>query len=145
MAGRAQLLVATVAVAALALTACGSDVAANDVEVGQCTNQDLTGSVGEIETVDCAEPHVAEVFATFDLEGDDYPGVDEVDTLATEGCTGARFEDYVGLPYEESEVFAAPLTPTEQTWNEADDRTVICFAVTSDGSETEGSVKGANI
>jgi hypothetical protein len=128
----------------LVVVACGTDVAANDAEVGQCTDQDLTGSVGEIDSVDCAEPHVAEVFALFDLDGDEYPGTAEVQRLALEGCTGSRFEDYVGLPYAESEIFAGPLVPTEETWNEADDRTVICFAGSEDGSPTEGSVKGAD-
>jgi hypothetical protein len=138
------LFVAAAAAGALVLAACGSDVAANDVEVGQCTNQDLTGSVGEIDTVDCEESHTAEVFALFDLEGDDFPGAEEVTTLAIEGCTGDRFEAYVGLPYQESEIFSEPLAPSEETWNEADDRTVICFAVASDGSASEGSVKDAN-
>lgn len=130
--------------AGLTLAACGSDVAANDVEVGACTNQDLSASVGEIDTVDCAESHTAEVFAVFDLEGDEFPGAEEIAQSASEGCNGDRFEDYVGVPYAESEIFSAPLAPTEQTWNDADDRTVICFAVTADGSATEGSVKGAN-
>ena len=129
--------------AAFCLAACGDDVPANDVEVGQCTNQDLTGQVGEIDTVDCDNAHTAEVFALFDLDGDDYPGSEEVASLATEGCTGDRFEEYVGLSYAESEIFAANIAPTEETWNDADDRTVICFAVAQDGSATEGSVKGA--
>jgi hypothetical protein len=131
------------------LTAC-TDVAANDLEVGDCTSDDLTGAVGEVDTVDCDESHLFEVHATFDLEGDDYPGTTEVQELARDGCTGDRFEDYVGTPYAESEIYAEQfLVPTEQTWDDADDRTVICFAYAVESQEnptpveSEGSVEGA--
>jgi hypothetical protein len=133
-----------VVVLALGLTACSKEVAANNLEVGDCTNQDLAGAVGEVDTVDCEESHTAEVFAVFDIEGDDFPGTAEIQTEAADGCNGDRFEEYVGVPYAESEIYSTYLVPTEETWNEADDRTVICFAVTQDGSPTEGSVEGAN-
>src|SRR5262245_58326653 len=103
------------------LTACSKDVAANDLEVGDCTNQDLTGAVGEVDTVDCGESHTAEVFALFDIDGDDFPGTSEVTSQAEEGCNGQRFEDYVGTPYQQSEIYSTYLVPTEETWNEADD------------------------
>lgn len=131
-------------VLAAGLGACSTDVAANKLEVGDCTDQDLSGSVGEVDTIDCAEPHAAEVFAVFDLEGDEYPGVSAIQADSVEGCQGDRFTDYVGVPYPQSEIFVAYLVPSEETWNEADDRTVICFAVTGDGSPLEGSVQGAN-
>jgi hypothetical protein len=137
-------LVGTALAAMFVLAACGDDVPANEVEVGQCTNQDLSGQVGEVDTVDCEDAHTAEAYAVFDIDGDDYPGSEEVARLATEGCTGDRFEEYVGVSYAESEIFSTNLAPTEQTWNDADDRTVICFAVAQDGSATQGSVKGAN-
>ena len=144
MTGHRRMVVAAMAGAVLIIAACGNDVAANDVEVGQCSNQDLTGSVGEIDTVDCEDSHTLEVFAVYDVEGNDFPGVEEITAEALEGCTGDRFEDYVGVPYAESDIFYDSLAPNEQTWNEADDRTVICFAVSSDRSATEGSVKDAN-
>jgi hypothetical protein len=139
---RWRALAGTAMVAGLVLAACSNEPAANDVEVGACTNEDLSGSVGEIDTVDCDESHTLEVFAVFDLDGDEYPGDEEIITMASEGCTGDRFEDYVGVPYQQSEVFAGWLPPSEATWNDADDRTVICFAGNQDGSPREGSVKG---
>ena len=143
MTAHRRLLGAALVVVALVIAACSTEVAANDIEVGECTNQDMTSAVGEIDTVDCSESHTAEVFAVFDLEDGDFPGTAEVSELATEGCNGSRFEDYVGISYTDSEIFSAPLAPTEQTWNDADDRTVICFAVASDGSAIDGSVEGA--
>lgn len=144
--GRRWLIAGSMVVMGLsgALTACSKDVAANDLAVGDCTNDDLSGAVGEVDTVDCAESHTAEVFAIFDIEGDDFPGTSEIQAQANEGCNGRRFEDYVGTPYTQSEIYSTYLVPTEETWNEADDRTVICLAVTQDGSATEGSVKDAN-
>ena len=131
-------------VLAVGLAACSKEVAANSLEVGDCTDQDLSGAVGEVETVDCDESHTAEVFEVFDIDGDEFPGSAEVQAQATEECQGDAFEEYVGVPYAQSEVYATFLVPTEETWNEADDRTVICLAVTQDGSPTEGSVEGAN-
>lgn len=141
---RRWMFVGALLVLGLGLAACSSDVAANDLEVGDCTDQDLSGAVGEVDTVDCEESHTAEVFAVFDVEGDDFPGTAEISAEAAEGCNGDRFEDYVGVPYEESEIYTTYLVPTEETWNEADDRTIICFAITEDGSPTEGSVEGAD-
>jgi hypothetical protein len=141
---RRWLIAGALIVLGLGLTACSKEVSANNLEVGDCTNEDLEGAVGDVDTVDCDESHTAEVFALFDIEGDDFPGASEITQEATDGCNGDRFEDYVGLPYEESEIFSTYLVPTEETWNDADDRTVICLAVTSDGDATEGSVEGAN-
>lgn len=138
------LVAGSLVVLGLGLTACGKEVSANNLEVGDCTSEDLNGAVGEVDTVACADSHTAEVFALFDISGDDFPGEADVSSQATEGCNGDRFTEYVGTPYEESEIYTTYLVPTEETWNEADDRTVICLAVTQDGSASEGSVEGAN-
>lgn len=129
---------------ALVTAACGSSVAANDVEVGTCTSQDFSDGVGEIESMDCSEPHLLEVFAVYDLPDGDYPGDAEISQQSGEGCAGDRFEDYVGVPFVDSIFFVTWVPPTEKTWNDADDRTVICFIVTEDGSERSGSVRGIN-
>lgn len=143
MTGRWTVFSALVVLGA-GLTACSS-TPANDFEAGECTNDSLTGSISEIETVDCDEVHTAEAYAQFDLEGDDFPGADEVQTLAFEGCVGDRFEDYVGISYEESIFDIGVIPPSEQSWNDGDDRTVICVInATTDGSELEGSAEGAN-
>ena len=125
----------------LGLTACSS-TPANDFEAGECTNDDLSGAIGEIDTVDCDEEHTAEAFAQFDLDDGDFPGTDEVATQATEGCQGDRFEEYVGLDYQSSIYLVNVITPTEETWDN-DDRTVICVINgTTDGSALEGSAEG---
>ena len=127
---------------ALVLGACTGEVAANSVEVGTCTtieSDDLF--VGSIDAVDCNESHAEEVFALFDLPGDDFPGEAGVNDDAFEGCIGSRFESYVGVPFESSEVFVTFLAPTRESWDRADDRTVICLAFQGDGSLRTGSVR----
>jgi len=141
---RRWVFVAGVVLLGAGLSACGGETAANDFEAGECTNDDLTGSVGDIETVDCDEVHTAEAYAQFDVDGDDFPGTEEIQTEGAEGCQGDRFEDYVGLSYAESIYLADGIVPSEDSW-EAGDRTVICvIGGTTDGSELEGSAEGTN-
>jgi hypothetical protein len=137
---RAALLLA--ALVAVATVACSKEVATADV--GDCFEQpDDIGAIGEFDTVDCDEAHFGEVYDKFDLEGDDFPGTEAVSQQAQEGCL-ASFEEYVGIPYEESIYQILPISPTEETWNEADDREVICVLTAIDQSELTGSKRGAN-
>ena len=125
------------------LSACGTP--ANDFEAGECTNDSLTGSIGDIETVDCDEAHTAEAFAQFDIDGDDFPGASEIQAQGEEGCQGDRFEEYVGVSYDASIYLATGIVPSEDSWD-AGDRTVICvIGGTTDGSELEGSAEGTDV
>jgi hypothetical protein len=124
------------------LAACSDDVPTADV--GDCVEEsEIRGSIDEISTVDCDDPHYAELIAKFDLDGDDFPGAEAVATDAFEGCT-SRFEDYVGIDYNSSIYYLDEgiVTPTEDTWNEADDREVLCFAYDPNG-DTTGSIEDA--
>lgn len=135
-------MVAMLAVLSLGgvLGACSKDVAANDLEVGDCSNEDLSGAVGEVDTVDCSEEHTAEVVGVYDIEGDDFPGTSDIQAQAQERCT-QEAQDYVGSGTVPSDASLTFLVPTEETWNEADDRTVICLLLS--GSPTTGSVQDA--
>lgn len=137
---RAALLLA--ALLAVATVACTKEVASADV--GDCFEEpENVGAIEDFETVDCDEPHFGEVYDTFDVEGDDYPGDEAVSQQAQDGCL-TSFEEYVGIPYEESIYQIFPISPTEETWNEADDREVICVLTSLDQSELTGSKRGAN-
>ncbi len=143
MFGRKLLVGGALLALLMGLTAC-SDTPANEFEAGECTNDDLSGSIGEIETVDCDEEHTGEAYAQFDIDGDEFPGVDEVSTEAQERCFGDLFEDYVGTPYSESVFLAQFLAPSEDSWEQADDRTVICIINgRTDNEPLEGSAEGA--
>jgi hypothetical protein len=122
------------------IAACGGQVAT--AEVGECIVTDELGTEGitEIPTVDCSEPHDAQVVGKFDLEDGDFPGDDAIGTAAEEGCI-PEFESFVGVAATESSLEISFIHPTEETWNQADDREVLCFAVSAeDATESwEGS------
>ena len=122
------------------IAACGGQVAT--AEVGDCivTSELGTDEITEIPTVDCTEAHDAQVVGKFDLEDGDFPGDDAIATAAEEGCA-TEFESFIGAAYADSSLEISYISPTEETWDQADDREVICFAVSAeDATESwEGS------
>ncbi|MBB4929688.1 hypothetical protein F4561_000508 [Lipingzhangella halophila] len=110
------------------------------VSVGDCVNDDsMSDEVTEMPTVDCAEPHDSEVIAVEELDGDrPYPGDSVVGTEASDICTGAAFEDYIGVPWIESIYETREYTPLEEGW-EAGDYEVICVAY-EPGTALTGSI-----
>ena len=87
------------------------------------------------------------MFATFDIAGGPnapFPGDSSISSQAQTQCTGALFTDYVGVPFNQSEFNATSINPTQQTWEQIDDREVICVATSADGSPLTSSVQGAN-
>ncbi len=109
--------------------------------VGDCINDAGLDEVTDVEVIDCAQPHDLEVFSEFTLEGDDFPGADEVDTLATDGCFQA-FPAFVGLTYEESVLDYTYFVPTQESWETGDDRLVSCLIGEPD-VQTAGTLAGA--
>lgn len=118
-----------------------------DLEVGDCLNPDegTEGEVTEIEAVPCSEPHTQEVFALPEYEApegqsdDLYPGEGEIRKFADAACLDA-FERYTGADYLDSDLFFSYLHPSLDSWNEGDDRTVVCVIVAT-GEPTTGSVR----
>jgi hypothetical protein len=132
-----------VALLALAVTACAKDVEANELEVGTCVVDLDALESAQIDTVSCDDEHRFELIASFDLEGDpEFPGEGEVAEDAEEGCTGERFTEYVGQSYEDAaDLLVTPVPPSEDTWEGAEDRTVLCFAHTAEAEPTTGSLR----
>jgi Domain of unknown function (DUF4190) len=94
-----------------------------DLVTGDCLN-DPKQTTLLLTAVPCGEPHDAQVFAAFDLEGDDYPGDDSARRRAAAGCrhrladstrSYRRLVDEVTFFY-----------PEKLDWE--DDRAVTCFA-----------------
>jgi hypothetical protein len=97
-------------------------------------------SVSDIVTVPCDEPHDAEIFASRDLPAGDYPGLDGVRAEAENFCL-PEFESFVGIAYLESELDVYPLLPTSDSWEQEDDRTILCIAVAPE--DVTGTLEGA--
>ena len=59
-------------------------------------------------------------------------------------CTGSLFTNYVGVSFQASVFNATSINPTQQTWEQLDDREVICVATSGDGQPLTSSVRNAN-
>jgi acyl-CoA hydrolase len=70
-----------------------------------------------------------------------YPGTDVLTTFA-QGVCAQRYAGYVGVDYLDSSLFFTYLLPSARSWEQADDRNVICF-VTTTGATLTTSVKGS--
>jgi hypothetical protein len=120
------------------------DVAADDLEVGQCVELDIDATeIASLPLADCDEVHQGEVFFVEELEdGGSYPGEESVIQRGQELCSGDAFEAFVGSPYLESELEIYTLYPTEETWDRGD-REVACIVIRPDGGDMTSSVRGS--
>lgn len=116
----------------------------DDIAVGDCFNWPEDDVFFEIDPISCDATHDIEVYANIDLAGVDpsysttaiYPGDQTVYQAALSACLD-QFEPYVGMSYDASALYIDAFTPTEEGWNEADDRVVNCvlFQVSADASD----------
>ena len=128
-----------------AVSACGG-TSVLSLEVGQCTTEPVTGeeSVSSLPTVDCAEPHTGEIYALPQVPDGDFPGEAALQETAGQLCSGQDFQTYVGKPYQESSIYLTYLVPSSDTWDDGD-REIVCILTADEaGSESTGSLRGAN-
>ena len=110
-----------------------------DLQVGDCVEEELgEGETYAVDVIPCAEPHAAEVYATFDLEGE-WTSRAEVDEATEAGCL-QRFEPYVGERVRRSELAVYFYQPQDAASFRADPA-VICLAQSP--SPATGSVRGS--
>ncbi|WP_444962743.1 septum formation family protein [Nocardiopsis sp. M1B1] len=101
--------------------------------------------VSNVPLVDCAEEHDSEFFFSYDMTETTFPGDEATIAQAEETCTGEEFTSFVGVPYAESEIYVGYLYPSQQTWDQFNDREIICYVTTSETGETvTGTLAGAN-
>jgi hypothetical protein len=123
-------------------------VSAFDVKPGQCvlSPKDVRQEISDLQVVPCDKAHTQEAYAVvkYDGTGSDvgaaYPSEATLAKFA-EGACGQRYESYVGIAYQDSSLFFTYLLPSPRSWQESNDRNVICF-VTTTGQELTASVKG---
>jgi hypothetical protein len=127
----------------------GKMKSAFDLEPGNCVAAptDVTSEISKLRVVPCTTPHTQEVYAIdkYDEQGSErgaqYPGESKLDTFA-KGVCGQHYESYVGVAYQDSSLFFTYLMPSARSWQDGDDRNVICF-VTTTGNKLTSSVKGS--
>jgi Septum formation len=129
---------------AIALLAACSEGNVFSLEVGQCFEDPGSATeVSSVETLECDAPHDLEVYALFDLTGDDFPGELVVEESAVQGCY-LQFSDYVGRDYETSMLDFSWLVPTSRSWGDGD-REVVCTLYDVDERPLTGSMKDSGV
>lgn len=121
----------------------GGGLGAFVVQIGDCFNVPEEELVMSLEAVPCGDPHDAEAYDSFQQFGTEYPGEETVSEASAWGCYD-RFETFVGQPWDDSEFDFWYLEPTRESWEEGDDREVLCALTSFDGSRLVGSMQGAN-
>lgn len=113
-----------------------------DVRVGDCVGAFEDGDeVTEIPVLPCDQSHDQEVYARFELaDAEAFPGKEELNKQANEKCL-QEFQAFVGVPYNDSELYVEFLTPSEDSWDDGD-REVLC-TVYDPAGPTEGTLKAA--
>jgi putative regulator of septum formation len=127
-----------------AIVGAGS-IDAFQMRVGDCFNDgstfaDDTPEVNSVPGVPCSDPHDNEVYAVFDVNSGSFPG-DEMERMAFESCK-QRFQSFVGRDYDSSALDIATLYPTRESWNQHNDREVICAVYDVAANKLTGSMKG---
>lgn len=110
------------------------------IRLGDCFDEPSADEVYNLTAIPCAQPHDNEVYHLFDLEGGAFPGDAAIDESGTAGCLEA-FEEFIGVAYDDSEIYFSYFVPTEDSWRDGD-REVICYAL-QDGQTTTGTLKAA--
>lgn len=112
------------------------------MRVGDCINdQSLSGEVSNVPIVPCSELHDSEIYDELRLTGTDYPGDDAVGDQAWAYCEEA-FAEFAGIAYADSVLDFYPFTPTQGSWEGANDRLVSCVIYDTAGQVT-GTLAGA--
>jgi len=126
-----------------------------DVKPGQCfvAPSDVKAQLSDLSRTSCQKPHTEESYAnvTYDAgtatgasaatSSSAFPGNDILSTFA-QGACAQRYAGYVGVDYLDSSLFFTYLLPSARSWEQNDDRKIICF-VTTTGAKLTASVKGS--
>lgn len=139
------VLVAAAVLAIAAVLSLSNETSWTDLDAGDCI--DLAGAVDDaadedaasvfsVDTVDCDEPHDAEIVARGELDPDGdrpYPADDELFDEADRACA-----DLVPASVDTSVYGIVPIAPDERTWDERGGR-FVCVAVVVGGGTVTGS------
>ncbi|MDP2291167.1 MAG: DUF4190 domain-containing protein [Actinomycetota bacterium] len=122
------------------------DPATTSIDVGDCVESlppEGIVVVDDLDTVDCAVPHEAQVIAMGNLNpgSEPFPGDNEVAVLVEERCLEA-FAEFVGMEYSQSVLEVFYVQPNELGWKIVDGE-YTCM-VYEPGKSVTGTLAGAN-
>ena len=116
-----------------------------ELEEGACFNHEESEEVFDVDIVSCDDPHQYEVYAVVSIAeppGLPFPGSTRVGDVAANLCL-ERFEEFVARPYADSLLDIWTLSPTRESWEDLDDREVICSLYDLEDIYVEGSMQGS--
>ena len=103
------------------------------IRVGDCISDDVpqeeVEQVSDVWATPFSQEHTMEVFYIHELQ-DKYQSYPDDELIKKEGinvCYGSFFNDFVGMPYEESIYEVNFLTPTPESWDLLGDTTIGCL------------------
>jgi hypothetical protein len=114
-----------------------------DMEIGECY---VGPDVGDLEIVDCEQPHHGELFAVVGTDGlgDEYMGEDALRTDRGNVCIMELAGSYYGAGADAAAangIEIKPFVPTEGDWADGE-RDSYCVAVAASGDTMQGSIEG---
>ena len=109
------------------------------LRAGQCLDSGATGLSG-VHVLSCGQPHDAEVFATFQVAGQRYPGAASLQQSARQGCA-SRLTGYLNPELPATSLAQSFIYPGAGAWS-AGERTVVC-TVRGTSGPLVGSVRDA--
>ncbi|HEY3408439.1 MAG TPA: septum formation family protein [Propionicimonas sp.] len=110
------------------------------IKVGDCVGKLESDSAQKLPLLPCDQAHFWEAYASSKLDGTDFPGSSQVNDLSATACSAA-FKGFIGIALDDSKYQVTYLSPTKETWTQAQDREVVCLVGSSSGNIT-GSLKG---
>lgn len=112
------------------------------LRVGDCVDTDssMSGEISSLPAIPCDQSHTDEVYFSYMIDGEEFPGEDAIIAEAEQKCVPA-FETFVGIGYQDSALEYWPMYPSEGSWSDGD-REVLCLAY-DPSAATVGSLAGA--
>ena len=120
------------------ITEGGEVGAAFRIRLGDCMVDPGEGTIESVEAVPCSDPHDLEIYLHVQPPGLELPV--RHGHAGRNGCYNT-FEPFVGKSYESSVYDFMIITPTPESWDELDDREVLCALTGYDGQATFASAR----
>ncbi len=117
-------------------------------EPGDCWEKRRIGEEGKssgqevVLKLSCDKPHDNETFAVVEYTERQYPGDQALRSFGKTNCP-QYFEDYIGKPYETSELEIGYHVPSQSAWNQTYRHFVACYVYRADGTKLTRSMRGA--
>lgn len=117
------------------------DIGVFRIRTGDCLllPGELASQVETLEAIPCTEPHSGEVLTTTTIPGSndaEFPGLDAVIDQAEQDCL-REFEAITGNDFmTDPDWDMTFLYPTQESWDQLDDREIVCIVRPLEGGTT---------